>query len=212
MKRMLMLTAISTAVCGVIIACDDTEESSTEGESQADNPPPERETEAAEGEGEGEATEGEAAEGESEAAEGEGEAAEGEAAAPLAATGEDQSELDCEADDVDCPLFTWMNGNMLPVVEADEQDLAALAKVLHKVEFLVPEPSWNEDTETGWSYIARTGATKAEAGEWRGARRACRNCHRTWRDRFREEGRRLSAMPELPDNAEEGNPELSTDG
>ncbi len=122
-----------------------------------------------------------------------------------AGTGEDQSDLECEADEVTCPMFDWMEENTVPAVE--NRNLPELAKALHKIEFMAPDPSWNEGDE-GWARISRDGATKAEAGDFRGARAACKACHQSWRDRFRQEGRRTAPMPELPDNAEQGLPNL----
>jgi hypothetical protein len=186
------------AVCGVV-ACSS---------SSTSDPPS-----GGEGEGAGEA---EKAAGEAAAEKAAAEAAAAEAAARAAAeatkvaaqntgTGQDQSEMDCEAEDANCPLFDWMTANTVPAVE--NRDLPALTKALHQIEFLAPDESWNVNQgENGWAAISRAGAEKAEAGDFRGARVACKACHDQWRDRFRQEGRRTAPMPELPAGSENGRP------
>lgn len=143
----------------------------------------------------------------------EGEPAEGETAqaeAPAepddAVGGEDQSELDCDAADVTCPLYDFQIANAQTAVENNDTD--ALAKVLHQIEFFAPDPSWNEG-ENGWAQIARRGAVAAEAGNMREARRACRECHRLFPDEempfrkmYETQGHRTRALPELPADAE----------
>ncbi len=114
--------------------------------------------------------------------------------------------MDCEAEDADCPLFDWMNANTVAAVE--DRDIEALQVALHKIEFLAPDPSWNEEGEDGWAQISRAGAIKAEEGDFRGARAACKACHQQWRDAFREQGYRTAPVPELPENAGEGDPDL----
>lgn len=124
----------------------------------------------------------------------------------------DETELECEAEDVVCPQFEWMEANVKPAVEA--RDTAALARLLHQIEFLAPDPTWNEG-ENGWAQIARRGAVAAEAGNFNEARAACRNCHtqfpteeESFRDMFRKQGWRTHPMQELPANSEQGIPDL----
>jgi hypothetical protein len=131
---------------------------------------------------------------------------------PEQAAGEDQSDLECESEDVVCPQFEWMEANVKPAVEA--RDNAALARLLHQIEFLAPDPSWNEPPN-GWAQIARRGALAAEAGNFNEARAACRSCHtqfptedESFRDMFRKQGHRTAPMQTLPENSEAGIPDL----
>lgn len=123
-----------------------------------------------------------------------------------AEAGEDQSELDCEAEGVECPLYAFQVANAQTAVE--NNDVEAVAKVLHQIEFFAPDASWNEGPN-GWAQIARRGAVAAEAGEMREARKACRECHRQYpnedmpfRKMYETQGHRTRALPELPENAE----------
>jgi hypothetical protein len=187
MKRVMLLAAVSLLVCGVVIACGQSESSDPEPtrtpaepaptveppEPPADpEPPPE----------------------------------------PAGAEREDQSELDCEDESADCPMFAWMDQNTVPAVEG--RDTKALAIALHQIEFMAPDPSWNEPPN-GWAQIARRGAIAAEAGDFEGARAACKSCHteyptedESFRDKYRKEGFRTDGLPEMPENAAEGMPDL----
>lgn len=117
---------------------------------------------------------------------------------------EDQSELDCESDEIVCPLFDWMDKNTVPAME--NQDLAAIARALHQIEFMAPEPTWN-DGDKGWAQIARKGAVEAEAGNFKGVKASCKSCHKAWRDQFRTQYR-LNPVPNLPPEANKGLPGL----
>ena len=206
MKRVVLAASISAALCLAGIACSDDPEPTSGGEEATPTPSGEGTAEnAPEGEGSPE-EEGPAPEGEG-AAEGEG-ATEGEG-------GEDpqesQADLECDSDDVTCPLYDWMEENVKPAVE--NRDVEAVGKVLHQIEFLSPDPAWTEG-ENGWAQIARRGALAAEAGDLREARRACKACHkllpdeaRAYRALFRER-HRLAPLPELPEDADEGMPNL----
>ncbi len=182
MKRVLVLVALGTVGAAIAVACSDNQQETppeppTPPPVAPDPPPPEPEP-----------------------------PPEPPPVEPAAAgTGEDQSDMDCEAEDANCPLFAWMQSNTVPAVEG--HDLPALAAAMHKIEFLAPDPSWNDGDE-GWAHIARDGATKAEANDFRGARAACKSCHHAWRDRFRQEGRRTAPVPELPENAAQGRTDL----
>jgi len=191
MKRVILIVAISTALCGVGLACGDDEPATTAPEPEpvaVPEPAPEPEPEAVpepEPEPEPEET------------------------ANMEGTGQDESELECEEEDVECPTFEWMEANTKAAVE--EGDTEAMGKAFHKIEFMAPLESWNDVEEHGenaWNVISRRGALLSEADETREARRMCKACHEQWRDAFREHGIRTAAMVELPDNAEEGDPEL----
>lgn len=126
---------------------------------------------------------------------------------------EDQTDLECENDDVDCPTYTWYEENLGEDVMS-ARDTEAIAIALHKVEFLAPVEAWNEGP-TGWVQIARRGAIAAEAGDFDTARQACRQCHvlypergNSYRGQFRAGGFRTDPFPELPENAAEGVPDL----
>ena len=151
-----------------------------------------------------------------EAPAGEEEAAEETAEEEATAEREDQSDLECENDDVSCPLHDWQIEHAEPAVQ--DRDTDKLAAVLHQIEFYAPDASWNEG-ENGWARIARRGAIAAEAGDFDEARKACRNCHREYpneempfRDMYRQQGYRTAELPELPENAAEtGIPDLQMD-
>jgi len=116
------------------------------------------------------------------------------------------AEKNCGGDDQPlCPLGQWMDDNTR--VAAENGDLEAMAKAFHKIEFMAPDPSWNEGDDA-WNKIARRGAVAAEEGELRPARKQCKACHDQWRDRYEEEYWHLE-VPDLPANAEEGDPDLS---
>jgi hypothetical protein len=205
MRRVVLAASISATLCLAVIACsEDPEPASGGGEatSTSATEDPREGTPEAEGSPEGEgATEGEGSAGGEGNAEGEG------PAEPV----ESQADLECESEDVTCPLFDWMEENVKPAVE--DRDVEAVGKALHRIEFLSPDPAWNEG-ENGWAQIARRGALAAEAGDLREARRACKACHKllpeeagSYRDLFRER-HRLAPVPELPDDADQGMPNL----
>lgn len=182
MKRVALIVTISAALCGAAIACS--EDPPDPGTGTA--PPPEQPT--PEKQPEPPPTPEEPPEEEPRAA----------------GTGEDQSDLECEADDVVCPMFEWMEENTKRAVE--EGDVEAMAKAFHKIEFMTPVAEWDaeEHGEDSWVRISRRGAVLAEEGNAREARRMCKACHEKWRDAFRQQGLRTAPMPELPANAEEG--------
>lgn len=115
-------------------------------------------------------------------------------------------EKNCGGDDEPlCPLGQWMDDNTR--VAAEEGDLEAMAAAFHKIEFMAPDPSWNEG-EDAWNRIARRGAVAAEGGDLRAARKQCKACHQQWRDQY-EEDHWFREVPELPPNAAEGDPDLT---
>ncbi len=122
----------------------------------------------------------------------------------MAGTGEDQSDLECEDDDVACPMFDWMEANTKRAVE--EGDVEAIAAAFHEIERMTPVAEWDsaEHGDEGWVRLSRRGAELAEEGNLREARKLCKGCHRRWRDAFREQGLRTAPLPELPEDAAEG--------
>lgn len=104
-----------------------------------------------------------------------------------------------------CPLGQWMDDNTRTA--AEDGDLEALEAAFHKIEFMAPDPSWNEG-EDAWIRISRIGAVKAAEGDLRGSRRQCKGCHDVWRDKYEEQYWHVP-VPELPPNAEEGDPDFS---
>lgn len=83
-----------------------------------------------------------------------------------------------------CPLEAWMETNI--EAAAENGDLPRLAELYTKIAGWAPNPAWNSGP-TSWRAIAETAATKAREGDTRGARAACKQCHRAWRDRYRAE-------------------------
>lgn len=115
-------------------------------------------------------------------------------------------EKNCGGDDEPlCALGQWMDDNTR--VAAEEGDLEALAAAFHKIEFMAPDPSWNEG-DNAWNRIARIGAVRAEEGDLRASRKQCKACHKQWKDQYEEEYW-FRDVPELPENASEGDPDLT---
>lgn len=85
-----------------------------------------------------------------------------------------------------CPLQKWMEDNIKPATE--NEDTAKLAQLMAQLPRFVPDPSWNEGPE-GWSTIANTAAEKARANDFAGARASCKQCHKAWREKYRQEFR-----------------------
>jgi hypothetical protein len=85
-----------------------------------------------------------------------------------------------------CPLERWMEDNV--EAAAENGDLPRLADLYTKMAGFAPDPSWNTGA-TSWRAISETAATKARAGDVRGARAACKSCHQAWRERYRAEFR-----------------------
>ena len=115
------------------------------------------------------------------------------------------AEKTCGGDDQPlCPLGQWMDDNTRTA--AEDGDLQALEAAFHKIEFMAPDPSWNEG-EKGWNKISRRGAVAAAEGDLRASRRNCKGCHDQWRDRYEEEFWNRP-VPHLPPNADRGDPDL----
>ena len=85
-----------------------------------------------------------------------------------------------------CPLEQWMEDNAQAA--AENGDLPRLAEVYTKMAGWAPDPAWNTGANS-WRGIAEGAATKARAGDMRGARSACKSCHQAWRARYRTEFR-----------------------
>jgi hypothetical protein len=66
----------------------------------------------------------------------------------------------------------------------DARDLPALAKGLAHVSSFVPDPSWNAGADA-WTALAEAGATAAKSGDLAAAQKACKSCHRTWRNKYK---------------------------
>ena len=66
----------------------------------------------------------------------------------------------------------------------DAHDLAKLASGLARVPAFVPDPSWNAGAD-GWSALAEAGASAAKAGDLASTQKACKSCHRTWRNKYK---------------------------
>ena len=189
MKRVALVVTISAGLCGAAIAC---------GEDEPAAPPPEPTP--------AEQPAPEAAPPDPDPAAERGTPGEDQAGATPPPV--DQSDLECENEDVVCPMFEWMEENTKRAVE--EGDVEAMAKAFHKIEFMTPVPEWDapEHGDDGWVRISRRGAVLSEERNGREARRMCKACHEKWRDAFREQGFRTHPMVELPENAEAGRPDL----
>lgn len=85
-----------------------------------------------------------------------------------------------------CPLQGWMQDHSGPAAEAG--DATQLAALYDQIAGMSPDPAWNTGA-TGWRQISEDGATKARAGDVRGAKAACKACHTQWRDRYKAEHR-----------------------
>ncbi|MCA9603449.1 MAG: hypothetical protein KC417_15565 [Myxococcales bacterium] len=103
-----------------------------------------------------------------------------------------------------CPLEGWMEKNTTPAVE--NQDLKALAAALHKIEFMAPDPKWDEGA-SGWAKIAREGAAAAEKGDFKAAKATCKTCHKAWKDKYLE-SYKTRAVPKLPADADKGRKDI----
>jgi hypothetical protein len=75
-----------------------------------------------------------------------------------------------------------MDRNLQQAVDA--RDLPRLAQGLAHVPSLVPDPSWNAGA-AGWATLAEAGATAAKNGDLAAAQKACKSCHRTWRNKYK---------------------------
>ena len=82
-----------------------------------------------------------------------------------------------------CPLQAWMEHNLQ--TPYDEKDLPGLATALGKVARLVPDPVWNSGAKA-WAGIANDAKAAARAGDFSTVRKSCKNCHRTWRKKYKD--------------------------
>jgi hypothetical protein len=85
-----------------------------------------------------------------------------------------------------CPLQGWMEKNMDANVE--KHDTKALAAAFEKAAGFAPDPKWN-DGASGWSKIAKDGATAAKSGDLAAAKKTCKTCHKAWRNKYKKEFR-----------------------
>jgi hypothetical protein len=85
-----------------------------------------------------------------------------------------------------CPLEAWMEDEAERAAESG--DAARLAAAYEAMARFAPDPSWNEGPNS-WRAISEAAAAKAKAGDVRGARAACKQCHQAWRERYRAEHR-----------------------
>jgi hypothetical protein len=87
----------------------------------------------------------------------------------------------------DCPLQGFMSKNLQDPLDAN--DVAAVGKNVQRVAAFVPDPSWNTGNNS-WSSLVQGVATAAESGDADSTREACKNCHRAWRKRYKDEFRK----------------------
>lgn len=81
-----------------------------------------------------------------------------------------------------CPLQEWMRIGVSGALASN--DAAELAAALERSAVLAPDSSWSS-----WATIAKGGAAAARKGDVAGARAACKACHDTWREAYREKHR-----------------------
>ncbi|MCA9580652.1 MAG: hypothetical protein KC416_02590 [Myxococcales bacterium] len=111
---------------------------------------------------------------------------------------------DDECSPKECPLHHWMEENTTKAVE--DGDTKALAAALHKIEFMAPDKKWDEG-KNSWAKIAREGATAAEKGDLKLARKSCKNCHKAWRKDYQKMFKDRP-VPKLPKDADKGRKDL----
>lgn len=81
----------------------------------------------------------------------------------------------------DCPLQAWMKANMAH--QAMQSDLGAMEHGFATLS-ITPISGYSD-----WISIARAGAAAAHEGDLDAAKRACKQCHEAYRDRYRAERR-----------------------
>jgi hypothetical protein len=82
-----------------------------------------------------------------------------------------------------CPLQAWMEDHLQTAL--DKSDLKALAAGFTESASLAPDPSWNTGAQA-WNALANAGADAAKQGDLTAARQACKTCHKTWRNKYKE--------------------------
>ena len=87
-----------------------------------------------------------------------------------------------------CPLQAWMRRHMGPPLAS--HDMPQLAGSLDRVARLQPDPGW-----ASWGAIAASGAAAARRGDTAGARGACKACHDTWREPYKQRYRGRPVPP-----------------
>ena len=76
----------------------------------------------------------------------------------------------------------------------DASDLATVAKDLTQLTRMVPDPSWNAG-ETGWTELAKRGATAAANGDMSSVKQTCKSCHKAWRTKYKQSPFRARPIP-----------------
>ncbi len=77
-----------------------------------------------------------------------------------------------------CPLQSFMRNDVAaPLARGD---MKAISGALRRVATFAP-PAW-----ASWSSIALAGASAADKGDRTALRAACNDCHRTWREEYRQ--------------------------
>jgi hypothetical protein len=86
----------------------------------------------------------------------------------------------------ECPLQGFMSKNLQDPLDAANTSL--VGKNVTRVADFVPDPTWNTGNNS-WSSLVQGVATAAESGDVDSTREACKNCHRAWRKRYKDEFR-----------------------
>lgn len=77
-----------------------------------------------------------------------------------------------------CPMQAWMKGTMVAASASGDSE-----KLSQALLFVAGKPPPGMGT---WSAIAKTGATKAKAGDVDGAKASCKQCHDAYKDRYKK--------------------------
>jgi len=106
------------------------------------------------------------------------------APSPDAVPSAPSKEFACSKDKT-CPLLVWMKANMGPTATEDPPPWDTLAKNFKIIAGKGPSAS----DYPNWSKFASDGAAAAGKKDLAGVKGACKNCHDTYKKKFKEETR-----------------------
>lgn len=90
----------------------------------------------------------------------------------------------CDESEPGCSLQRWMSNHVDAALK--KKDLEGVGRALQTAADCAPDPKWNEG-DKGWANIAKAGAAAAKAGNLSAVKKACKNCHETWRSDYRKQ-------------------------
>jgi hypothetical protein len=110
--------------------------------------------------------------------------------APAASSPDDgpsapSKEFACGSKEKPCPLQAWMKANMGPSVTEDPPPWDTLAKNLK----IIADKGPSAKDYPNWSKIASEGAAAAGKKDLTGVKAACKNCHDSYKKKFKDETR-----------------------